>query len=126
MLFHYVYPEPDILNNGFIVYCSEEKVAAVARNHGIIIQAEEIDAANNDNREALIYSILVGTGVAFALDILVQLVREWRNVNRKDDKEKIRKNEHDTAEKNQENTQCEVEQQKTTEAIDMCKKDTFT
>lgn len=99
ILYNYIYPEPDILNNGLIVYHTKEKIEAVANNHGIIIQAEDIDAANNDNRKALIYSVWVGTGVAFALDIFVQLVREWRNVNRKDDEDKKRKEDNDTAEK---------------------------
>jgi len=122
LLYNYIYPEPDILNNGFILYNTDEKIDEVRKNHGIIIQAEEIDAANNDNRKALIYSVWVGTLIAFAIDIAVQLVREWRNVNRKDDEDKKKRMENDIVEKKHEEAHSEANQQKTNEAVDNSEK----
>lgn len=84
--YQFIYPEPDILNNGFIYYHSSEKLEKIRKNHGVIIQATDLDALNKSNKENIVYSVLVGTGVALALDILIQLFRELRNVNDKYDK----------------------------------------
>lgn len=83
IIFNYIYPEPDVINNGFLFYYTKEKLEAVANNHGIVIQAEDLDKKNKNNRQSIIYSVLVGTGLAFFLDILVQLIRELRNFNRR-------------------------------------------
>lgn len=83
--YQFIYPEPDVLNNGFIYYHSSEKLQKIRENHGVIIQATDLDALNKSNKENIVYSVLVGTGVALALDILIQLFRELRNVNDKYD-----------------------------------------
>ena len=57
----------------------------IRNNHGLIIQATDIDAQNKNNRKSIIYSVLVGTGAALFFDILIQIIRELRNVNRKHD-----------------------------------------
>ena len=83
--YQYIYPEPDIINNGFIYYKSEEKLQKVRDNHGIIIQATDLDALNRSNRKSIVNSVLVGTGVALIFDIIIQLFRELRNVNQRYD-----------------------------------------
>lgn len=80
--YEYVYPEPDVVNNGYIKYYTKEKMDQIVRNHGVIIQAVDINALNKTNNNAFLYSVLVGTGLAFIIDILIQLVREIRNLNR--------------------------------------------
>ena len=89
--YSFIYPEPDVLSIGYLYYSPIDKVAAANKNKGIIIQCEDLDAKNRNNRKAIIYSVLVGTGVAFLLDILVQLIRELRNVNRRKDEEERQK-----------------------------------
>ena len=95
ILYQYIFPEPDVINNGYINYYSQEKIQAIIKNHGVIIEAKDVDAMNHNNKESIICSVLVGTGVALFLDILIQLIREWRNVNRKHDKEKQKNVEHE-------------------------------
>jgi len=87
-LFHNVYPEPDFLTNGFVFYYTKEKIEAVIKNRGIIIQAENIDAKNRNTAKSIIYSVLVGTGFAFLLDIIIQLIRDLRVFTRRSEEKK--------------------------------------
>ena len=80
--YEYVFPVPDRINNGYIEYHTKEKMDQIVRNHGVVIQAVDINALNKSNNNAFLYSVLVGTGLAFILDIIVQLIREIRNLNR--------------------------------------------
>lgn len=82
--FNYIYPEPDIIGNGRIVYYSKEKKDAIKRNQGVVIQAIDVNALNKQNRKAFLYSVLVGTGFAFLLDIIIQLIRELRRLHREE------------------------------------------
>ncbi len=91
LLFQYIYPEPDIMTNGYLTYYKRETIEKVAKNKGIIFQAIDIDAQNKNNRLIIILSVLVGTGAALFFDILIQLVRELRNVNRKKEEEELNK-----------------------------------
>ena len=81
--YNYVYPEPDVINNGYIKYCTKEKMAQIVKNHGIVIQAIDTNALNESNNHAFLYSVLVGTGLAFLIDIIIQLIKEIRNFNRR-------------------------------------------
>lgn len=85
--YNYIFPEPDRINNGYIFYYTKEKLAAVVKNKGIIIQAEDVNQKNKNMSKSIIYAVLVGTGAAFLLDILVQLIRELRNLNRRKEEE---------------------------------------
>ena len=101
LLYQYIYPQPDIFTNGYLFYYTDEAVNKVAKNHCILIQATDIEAMNRNNRKAIIYSVLVGTGAALFFDILIQLVRELRNVNRKKEEE-----EAEQKEENNKQTDC--------------------
>ena len=81
--YNYVYPEPDIIGNGRIVYYSNEKKEAIKKNEGIIVQAVDVDALNRQNNDTFLYSVLVGTGLTFLLDIFVQLIRELRRLHKR-------------------------------------------
>lgn len=83
--FKYIYPEPDIIGNGRVEYISEKKKQEIQKNQGIIIQAVDIDALNRQNKLAFLYSVFIGTGVAFLLDIIIQLIRELRRLQKKDE-----------------------------------------
>lgn len=79
----YVFPEPDLIGNGKIIYTSKEKKESIGRNKGIVIQAVDINVLNSQNRKAFLYSVLVGTGFAFLLDIIIQLIRELKRLQRR-------------------------------------------
>jgi len=87
LLYQYIHPQPDIINNGFLFYYTKESIEKVINNNGIIIQSTDIDALNKNNRRDIFFSVLVGTGVALFIDILIQLIRELRNVNRRKEEE---------------------------------------
>ena len=93
LLYNYIYPEPDYIGNGYIMYRGEESISKVSKNQGIIIQATDIDAQNRNTKKGIISSVLVGTGTALFFDILIQLIRELRNVNRRKEKEQSQEQE---------------------------------
>ena len=93
LLYNYIYPEPDYVGNGYIEYRGEESISKVSKNRGIIIQATDIDAQNRNTKKSIISSVLVGTGTALFFDILIQLIRELRNVNRRKEKEQSQEQE---------------------------------
>ena len=105
LLYQYIYPQPDIFTNGYLFYYTDEAVNKVAKNHCILIQATDIEAMNRNNRKAIIYSVLVGTGAALFFDILIQLVRELRNVNRKKEEEEAEQKEKEN--NKQVNSECD-------------------
>lgn len=92
-MYNYIYPEPDYIGNGYIMYRGEESISKVSKNQGIIIQATDIDAQNRNTKKGIISSVLVGTGTALFFDILIQLIRELRNVNRRKEKEQSQEQE---------------------------------
>ena len=56
---------------------------AIQKNHGIIIQAVDVKSLNHLNNLSFLYSVLVGTGLAFLIDVFIQLIKELRRVNQK-------------------------------------------
>lgn len=83
--YNYIYPEPDAIRNGMIEYNSETKKEEIIKNQGVIIQAVDVDELNKQNRNAFLYSVLIGTAFAFLLDIIIQLIRELRRLHRKEE-----------------------------------------
>lgn len=81
--YNFIYPEPDVVSNGIIAYYTQEKKEQIRNNRGVVIQAVDIDALNRQNRHAFLFSVLIGTGFAFLIDIIIQLIRELRRLQRK-------------------------------------------
>ena len=81
--YSYIFPEPDAVRNGMIEYNSAKKREEIRKNQGVIIQAVDVDELNKQNRRAFLYSVLIGTAFAFLLDIIVQLIRELRRLQRR-------------------------------------------
>lgn len=90
LLYNYVYPEPSIITNSFIYYIGSDHLKRISNNHGIIVQATDVDALNKNTNKQMIYSVLVATGATLLFDILIQVIRELRNVNRRNDYRKSR------------------------------------
>lgn len=87
--YQYIFPEPDMITSGSIMYSSQQKIKEVIDNRGIIVQAEDINVKNKGDREAFINAIILGAMIAFWLDIFVNLVIKWRNLNLKEHKDNI-------------------------------------
>lgn len=81
---------PDQLQNGRIFYYTKDKIDAIRDNQGIILYAEDINMKNKKNKANIMKSVFTGTAIAIAFDVLVQLIKELRTLNkmrRKDDDE---------------------------------------
>lgn len=81
--YNYIFPEPDAIRNGMIEYNSKKKKEEIMKNQGVVIQAIDVDELNKQNRSAFLYSVLIGTAFAFLLDIVVQLIRELKRLQRR-------------------------------------------
>ena len=79
--YDYIFPTPDVVNNGYIVYNTKSKMAEIQQNHGVIIQATDVGELNKTNSKSFLYSVLIGTAIAFLLDIIIQMIKELRNLN---------------------------------------------
>uniref|UniRef100_UPI0005C56FEC hypothetical protein n=1 Tax=Bacteroides sp. 14(A) TaxID=1163670 RepID=UPI0005C56FEC len=44
--YQYIFPEPDMITSGSIMYSSQQKIKEVIDNRGIIVQAEDINVKN--------------------------------------------------------------------------------
>lgn len=78
--YSFIYPQPDIIGNGYIKFFSPEKIDQIRRNRGVVIQAVDIDTQNRQNRTSFILTVLFGTFVALLIDIFIQLIRELRRL----------------------------------------------
>lgn len=45
--YNYIFPQPDIINNGYIEFHTKEKIDAIKKNRGIIIQAVDVNRLNH-------------------------------------------------------------------------------
>lgn len=94
-----VYPMPDQLQNGRIFYYTKDKIDAIRDNQGIILYAEDINMKNKKNKANIMKSVFTGTAIAIAFDVLVQLIKELRTLNkmrRKDDDDELNYDDNDS------------------------------
>ncbi len=81
--FEHIYPEPSILTPTKVAYIGYDKVNEVINNTGISISGTDIKAKSQTDKKIFLYTVLIGTILAFMLDILVELVIKWRNLVRR-------------------------------------------
>ena len=84
----YINPTPDGINKGVIKYSSKASIERLLSEGNITIQAEDIEQIKKNDQESLLFTILLGMFGGFLLDVIVQLIRELRNLNRKRSEEK--------------------------------------
>lgn len=83
--FDQLIPVPDINTGDAIIYNDTAKTKEIF-DSGIYIKATDLDKEHQRNNKAFQSSVIAGLLLAFALDIIVQLVIKWRNlVRRKED-----------------------------------------
>ena len=75
----YVFPQPDVITPSEIRYNSYESIKRLFRNGGVQFIIEDINARNKVNRHAFLFTVLIGAIITFMLDIIVVLIRKWRN-----------------------------------------------
>lgn len=79
----YINPVPDAITNGRIRYYTKESIKKILYGEYITIQAEDIDVMKKNNQESLLWTVLLGMCVGFLLDVIIQQIRELRDVNSK-------------------------------------------
>ena len=80
--FDQLIPVPNINTGDAIIYNDTTKVREIF-NSGIYIKATDLDKEHQRNNKAFQSSVIAGLFLAFALDIIVQLVIKWRNLVRR-------------------------------------------
>lgn len=81
--FDHIYPEPSRVTPTKVLYMGYDKVKEVIDNTGISISGTDIKAKTTSDKKIFLYTVLIGTILAFMLDVLVELVIKWRNLVRR-------------------------------------------
>lgn len=77
----YVFPQPDVITPSEIRYNSNESLKRLFKNGGVQFIVEDIAAHNKVNRQAFLFTVLIGAIITFMLDIIVVLIRKWRRLH---------------------------------------------
>ena len=84
--FKTIQPTPSKIGLDYIIYEDVDVINEIINGGGIYISAEDVDGARKVTKLSFIYSVLLGTIIAFMLDILIQLILKWRKLGRNDSK----------------------------------------
>lgn len=82
LVFDEIIPTPTYKNLSEIVYEGEE-LAQVIKGKGIYISGTDLQKKENVEKAIFFYTVLIGTIIAFILDVIVQLVLKWRKLKDK-------------------------------------------
>jgi hypothetical protein len=88
IVIHEIEPKPDFIKGNYIGYYSKESIEAIRQNDGVKLFAEDLAVSNKNKQEEFLNSVLIGTCLAFMLDIIVQLVLKLRRLHQTRKKEK--------------------------------------
>lgn len=78
--FDHVYPTPTDVEFNRVVWRGKEDMERILSVGGIFVDARDVRLAYKAERMNLLYNILLGALIAFALDIIVQLIYKWRKL----------------------------------------------
>lgn len=78
--FKTIQPTPSKIGLNYIEYDDLATINEIL-NSGIYIAAEDVEGARHATKLSFIYSVLLGTIIAFMLDILIQLILKWRKLS---------------------------------------------
>ena len=74
-----IYPQPTFMDLNVIVYNGRD-VEYVLDQGGVYVTAIDPDKKNHADRMEMLWTVLLGTIIAFSLDIIVQLILKWRKL----------------------------------------------
>ena len=80
LVFDQILPEPTLKTLTEIVY-EGEQLESVIKGKGIFISGTDLEKKEKVEKENLFHTVLLGTIIAFILDIFVQLIIKWRKLN---------------------------------------------
>lgn len=74
-----IQPTPSKVGFDYVLYDDPAQLREILSN-GIYIEAEDVAMARQAERKAFLFSVLLGTLIAFMLDVIVTLVLKWRRL----------------------------------------------
>lgn len=80
--FEKVFPQPTEYGLNKVVFRGKTDVERILRDGGLYIEAQDSVKAFKADRYALVFSVMAGTLIAFALDIIINLIYKWRRLER--------------------------------------------
>ena len=79
-----IIPEPTN-SSLFVINYQGEQLKDVIENGGIYIDAEDKYLAEKANKLNIFFTVIIGTLIAFALDIIVNLILKWRKLKKQEE-----------------------------------------
>ena len=76
----YIYPQPSYIRSGVVAYLGDDLKRMMA-NRKIILQAEDVQLKNLDERKGFVNSVLLGALLGFILTVLVEVFSKWKRMN---------------------------------------------
>lgn len=74
-----VYPKPTYMDLNVLIYKGRD-VENVLDQGGVYLSAVDPEKKNHADRMEMLWTVLLGTIIAFSLDIIVQLIIKWRKL----------------------------------------------
>lgn len=87
LVIHEIVPKPDYIS-GNLIYYTEKSLEEISKNDGVKLYAEDLSVSNSNKQDEFLNSVLIGTCLAFMLDIIVQLVLKLRRLHQTRKREK--------------------------------------
>ena len=82
LVFDEIIPSPTYKNLSEIVYEGDE-LTQVIKGKGIFVSGTDLQKKEKVEKAIFFYTVLIGTIIAFILDVIVQLVLKWRKLKEK-------------------------------------------
>lgn len=80
IVFDEVVPEPSDIQVNKITFTGKETIEKILKNGEILIDAKDTVRAYRADRLYLLFSVLIGTMIAFCIDIIIKLIYKWRKI----------------------------------------------
>ena len=80
IVFDKIYPEPSKIELNKFVYEGKDKVEQILKNGEIFFEAKDAVKAYRADKYYLLFSVLIGTLIAFCFDIIIKLIYKWRAI----------------------------------------------
>lgn len=74
-----IQPTPSKVGFDYVLYDNPVMLREIL-NNGIYIEAENVAMARKVERKAFLFSVLMGTVIAFMLDVIITLILKWRRL----------------------------------------------
>ncbi len=76
----YIYPQPSYIRSGVVAYLGDDLKRMMA-NRKIVLQAEDVQLKNQDERKGFVNSVLLGALLGFILTVVVEIFSKWKRMN---------------------------------------------